>query len=107
MKLANQRAAKRSAKGIFKRCTSILLTLLLIASMLIVSSVSAGAANPTRTQAEAVAWAKSQVGIGLDYDNNGYWCVDVIAKYLEYLGMTSLIGGDASAYAYKSVREDM
>ena len=60
-------------------------------------------ATTNKTQAEAVVWAKSQIGKSLDYDGAyGAQCVDLIYYYYSYLGKT-VMGGDASAYAYNTL----
>lgn len=57
----------------------------------------------SHTQAEAVAWANSQIGKGLDYDGvYGNQCVDLIAYYYKYLG-ASTPGGNAEAYRYNTL----
>lgn len=52
-----------------------------------------------RTQAEAVAWVKSQVGQYIDVDGAyGAQCVDLIMAYYEYLGV-SRVSGNGADYA--------
>ena len=54
------------------------------------------------SQSEAVSWANSQIGKGLDYDGKyGNQCVDLIAYYYQYLGVTTP-GGNAEAYRYNT-----
>lgn len=54
-------------------------------------------------QTNAVAWAKSQIGVGLDYDGyEGNQCVDLIFYYYTFLGVGSY-GGNASAYIWNSL----
>lgn len=58
------------------------------------------------TQSAAVSWVKTQAdgNKALDYDGQyGAQCVDLIAYYLQYLGMTSLIGGNAKDYINKTM----
>lgn len=55
------------------------------------------------TQAEAVAWAASQVGKSLDYD--GYYgaqCVDFIMYYYRFLGV-SPVSGNGADYAWNTL----
>ena len=55
-------------------------------------------AYTSHSQAEAVAWANSQVGQVLDYDGvYGAQCVDLIAYYYQYLG-NKTPGGNAINY---------
>lgn len=51
------------------------------------------------TQNDAVAWAKAQIGKGLDYDGvYGNQCVDLIKYYYNYFGVAGYAMGNASAY---------
>lgn len=51
------------------------------------------------TRNDAVAWAESQIGKGLDYDNvYGPQCVDLIKYYYSYLGYANYAMGNANAY---------
>lgn len=51
------------------------------------------------TQDEAVAWATSQIGKGLDYDGvYGNQCVDLIKYYYAYFGAADYAKGNANAY---------
>ena len=64
------------------------------------------AESGAHTQAEAVSWLKNKAdnNTALDYDGMyGAQCVDLIAYYLNYLGMTSLIGGNAKDYINKTM----
>lgn len=57
----------------------------------------------SKTQSDAVAWARSQIGNALDYDGAyGCQCVDLIYYYYAYLGETPR-GGNASNYAWNSL----
>lgn len=84
-----------------------IVTLVLILSLTIIqipefnNVIRVEAAN--HSQSEAVAWAKSQLGKGLDYDGvYGNQCVDLIAYYYQYLGMKTP-GGNAEAYRYNTL----
>lgn len=60
-------------------------------------------AYSAHTKSEALAWAHSQIGKGLDYDGvYGNQCVDLICYYYQYLGTTSP-GGNAEAYRYNNL----
>ena len=87
------------------KLTSFLLSAILCFSIFLLDFTKVVAAEATKTQAEAITWVKSKVGgSALDYD--GYYgaqCVDFIAYYLNFLGASSLIGGNASAYANKTM----
>lgn len=51
------------------------------------------------TQNDAVAWAKAQIGKGLDYDHvYGNQCVDLIKYYYNYFGVARYAMGNANAY---------
>lgn len=79
----------------------------LVLSMLMLFSITAGinfsAYATSKTQNDALSWARSQKGKALDYD--GYYgaqCVDLIYYYYNYLGV-AVQGGDASAYISNSL----
>ena len=47
----------------------------------------------TKTQEDAIAWVKSQVGKSIDYDGvYGAQCVDLIKAYYNYLGVSPVLG---------------
>lgn len=51
------------------------------------------------TQNDAVAWARAQIGKGLDYDGvYGNQCVDLIKYYYNYFGVAGYAMGNANAY---------
>lgn len=53
----------------------------------------------SHSQAEAVAWAKAQLGKGLDYDGvYGNQCVDLIKYYYAYFGVAGYAKGNGSDY---------
>lgn len=69
-----------------KTLFSLLLSLLLIVSTVSLTSVPSYATS--RTQNDAVRWAKAQIGKKLDYDGvYGAQCVDLIKYYYKYLGV--------------------
>lgn len=85
-----------------KQSTAIILTLVLLLGFVVCES-SIVSATASHTQAEAVAWAESQVGKSLDYDGAyGAQCVDLIAYYYQYLGTTTP-GGNAYQYCTNSL----
>ncbi len=70
------------------------LIILLIVVFLPMTSQAAG-----RTRNEAVNWAISQIGKGLDYDGvYGNQCVDLIKYYYSYFGVADYAKGNANAY---------
>lgn len=72
-----------------KKLVSVLLCLIIISTSLPLSASAAG----TRTQAEALDWARSQVGICLDYDGvYGAQCIDLIMYYYRFLGADPFYG---------------
>lgn len=82
-----------------KKLISVLISVLIVAGMVTVMPITSFAATD-KTQAEAVEWAKSQIGKGLDYDGYyGVQCVDFIAYYYKALGTTTP-GGNGCDYAY-------
>lgn len=58
----------------------------------------------SQSQSEAVSWAESQIGKGLDYDGQyGNQCVDLIKYYYAYLGCADYARGNANEYAVNSL----
>ena len=88
---------------IIQKSISVLLVLAMVATVIIVKPAEKVEASVNHTRDEAVAWANAQIGNWLDYDGNGCECVDLIYYYVQYLGFSSLIGGNAIDYAYKSL----
>lgn len=88
---------------LFKRSTALFMSLILC--FLLISSennIYVKAAGHTRD--EAVAWAVSQVGKGLDYDGiYGNQCVDLIKYYYDYFGFANYAKGNANAYITNSL----
>ena len=72
-----------------KKAVSIVLTvILIISSLTVLPTTAVSAAGTSKTQDEALAWVKSQVGNYLDMD--GYYgaqCVDLILAYYDFLGV--------------------
>lgn len=84
---------KKVFKCVVKIC--LLLYLFSITGFCDNSSVKVSAA----TQNEAVNWAVSQIGKGLDYDGvYGNQCVDLIKYYYAYFGVAGYATGNANAY---------
>lgn len=78
----------------WKKLLTWILTLALLAG-----NVEYVQAAVSHSQADALAWAQSQIGQSLDYDHvYGAQCVDLIAYYYQYLGTTTP-GGNAINYA--------
>lgn len=87
-----------------KKIISVFLSIIMTISTISFFGTTAFA-SAAHTQAEAVSWAKSQVGNSLDYDNQyGAQCVDFIAFYYQYLGTTTP-GGNACKYATNALPE--
>ena len=95
-----------------KKTLSLLLALLMVFSLLPISMAEDAPenANPieetiqtSKTQSEAVEWARAQIWKALDYDGiYGCQCVDLIYYYYAFLG-ESPRGGHASDYASNSL----
>ncbi len=79
-----------------KKVVSLLLSLIILIA--VCPAIKPQVSATSKTANEAISWCQSQVGKSLDYDGNGYWCVDLIAKYYQYLGV-STPGGNACDYA--------
>lgn len=61
-------------------------------------------AYAAHTRNEAVSWASSQIGKGLDYDGvYGNQCVDLIKYYYAYFGVAGYATGNANAYITNSL----
>ena len=89
----NMKRYKKVFKCVVKIC--LLLYLFSITGFCDNSSVKVSAA----TQNEAVNWAVSQLGKGLDYDGvYGNQCVDLIKYYYAYFGVAGYATGNANAY---------
>lgn len=85
-----------------KKAVSIILCVILVVSIASVS-FTADAVVAKRSNAEAMAWVKSQVGKSLDYDGEyGAQCVDFIAFYYKYLG-TITPGGNGADYSWNKL----
>ena len=81
-----------------KRSLSMVLAFVMCLSLVTVATPKAGAATGGHTQAEAVAWANSQVGQSLDIDGQyGAQCVDFVCYYYQYLGQ-AIPWGNANQY---------
>lgn len=82
-----------------KRAISLLVCLSLVLALAPALSQPAAASTNGHTQAEAVAWVKSQIGKYLDYDGAyGAQCVDLIKYYYAYLGNGKYGTGNATNY---------
>ena len=80
-----------------KKILSIFLALLMIASIIPMTSITASATS--RTPDDAMGWCQSELGHSLDYDGwYGAQCVDLIAYYYQWLGVTTP-GGNGCDYA--------
>lgn len=53
------------------------------------------------TKEQAATWINSQIGRYIDLDGNGYWCVDLIVAYFDFLRV-GRIWGNGRDYAYKT-----
>ncbi len=80
-----------------KRATSVVLAILLMFSLS--STITLPVFAVSATSNDAVIWANSQIGKGLDYDGiYGTQCVDLIKYYYAYLGV-SPVQGNGCDYA--------
>ena len=71
--------------------------------MLLFFPIETKASTGGRSADDAINWARSQVGIGLDYDGAyGNQCVDFICYYYQYLGQRSP-GGNGSDYTWNAL----
>lgn len=74
--------------------------LILLAALCIPAKAEASG----KTRSEAVNWATSQIGKGLDYDGvYGNQCVDLIKYYYAYFGVADYAMGNANAYITNSL----
>lgn len=89
-------------KRIFKKISSVFLTLAIVITSLPIVSTNVEATN--RTINDAVSWIKARADEGWNVDvdgEHGCQCVDLIYAYYEYLGYARC-GGSAYQYAYGS-----
>ena len=79
-----------------KKFLSLILVLIMCFSVVPMTDLGMEASATSKTQAEALAWVRSQNGKSLDVDgypaSQPYQCVDFIAKYYEYLGVSRSTG---------------
>lgn len=88
---------KSKKKGIQNLIAKVIVCIIIITNMSLINVVEMKAAN--RTRDDAVNWAISQIGKGLDYDKvYGNQCVDLIKYYYDYFGVASYAMGNANAY---------
>lgn len=93
MKIRNNKNQKR-------KTVSIILAAAIMLTTMFCNVPPAEAA----TQNDAVAWAKAQIGKGLDYDHvYGNQCVDLIKYYYNYFGVAGYAMGNANAYMSNSL----
>ncbi len=91
----------------FRKSLAILLALVMVLSVITVLPFTAAAketdiveSGTSKTQAEALAWVRAQVGKSIDTDgfpsDQPYQCVDLVRAYYSFLGvdMASGNGGD-------------
>ncbi len=85
-----------------KKFLCTVLAVLMLVSAAPLSDLGFQASATSKTRDEALAWVRSQNGKSLDVDgypaNQPYQCVDFIAKYYEYLGV-SRSSGNGCDYA--------
>lgn len=83
-----------------KKKVFIIFTIVIMYACLFMKPVKASAA----TRDEAVNWAVSQIGKGLDYDGcYGNQCVDLIKYYYAYFGVANYAMGNANVYAWNTL----
>ena len=85
-----------------KKILSLVLVLIMCFSVVPMTDLGIEASAVSKSQAEALSWVRAQQGKSLDVDgypaNQPYQCVDFIAKYYEYLGV-SRSSGNGCDYA--------
>lgn len=94
----------RTTKRRFKRANAVILTICLFVS--IIGGINIKPASAMTTQSAAVNWIRSQNGKAIDMDGRyGAQCVDLIAAYFEYLGVSwrSMTVTYAKDYAWRSL----
>ena len=93
---------RKRSKKVTRFISTMTATALLIVSLLSGQMLEIQAAS--RTQNDAVSWANSQIGKGLDYDGvYGNQCVDLIKYYYAYFGVAGYAMGNANAYITNSL----
>lgn len=79
-----------------KEILCLVLTVIMCLSIVPVADLSFEASAVSKTRDEALSWVRSQQGKSLDVDgypaSQPYQCVDFIAKYYEYLGVSRSTG---------------
>ena len=83
-----------------KKVLSFTLSMIMLLSVFTGLSFEAVASTGGHTQAEAVAWALNQEGVGFD-GQYGYQCVNLVREYYAYLGQTRPTG-NANTYLQDS-----
>ena len=82
-----------------RRILSVVLCLCLTAALLPAVTLPARASTNGHSQADAVAWTKSQIGKYLDYDKKyGCQCWDLAKYYYVYLGSGKYCVGNATNF---------
>lgn len=88
---------KDKKKRIQKVIAKVITCIVIITNLFFINVVEMKAVS--RTRDDAVNWAISQIGKGLDYDKvYGNQCVDLIKYYYDYFGVASYAMGNANAY---------
>lgn len=97
----------------FRKSLSILLALVMVLSVIFVLPFSTAAketdiaeSGTSKTQAEALAWVRAQVGKSIDTDgfpsDQPYQCVDLIRAYYSYLGV-DMVSGNGGDYTWNAL----
>ena len=85
------------------KCKKTIMLVGVFMLMLLFFPIEAKASTGGRSADDAINWARSQVGKGLDYDGAyGNQCVDFICYYYQYLGQRSP-GGNGSDYTWNAL----
>ena len=85
-----------------KKLISTILVFCMMLALMPVLKITVNAST-SKTQAEAVNWAKAQIGESLDYDHTfGAQCVDLIFYYYNFLG-EDVVWGNGSDFATNSL----
>lgn len=98
-KINNRKGIKTMKKKLISRLAIVIIVLAMVIAIETPVTHRVTVEATVRTQAEAVAWVKAQVGQYIDYDGvYGAQCVDLIKAYYNYLGVTP-VSGNGCDYA--------
>ncbi len=91
---------KRTVRKFSKRAVAFLLAFCITVGMMAFGQPVE--VRAMTTQSAAVQWARSQAGKALDWDGHyGAQCMDLIAFYCQYLGVSPVLANYAKDYTWK------